>query len=392
VGERPKTSGNSVRGARGFSRELVLVVCFLSLIALLGATAFVSRMYHKRVHTLADQWFEQGETDYNAGDAKKALIDYRNALVFSPSNKVFQFHLASALAANGQLPEARAYLLPLLSDSPGSGEINLALARIAAHQSKMQDAMLYYNSAIYGEWPDQPIEMRWNVRRELCEFLLSRGASSQAEPALVALADNTPDDDIDKQKAAGKLLLAGQLWNRALDEYRSVLAKNRNDADALEGAGTAAYNLGYYSQAVNFLGRLPRDRSADPKISTLLETSRLVEASDPFLEGLSIRDKARRTVDALNVAETRAHACMGAGSASSPAGAPHSELGDLLATAQQAGTDWSVTNLIREPDRINTAMDLVFRIENAAEGPCGEPTGEDRALWLIGRSVGNNHP
>lgn len=387
-----KPGQKSVRGVRGFSRELVLVVCFLSLIALLGVTAFVSRMYHKRVHTLADQWFAQGETNFNSGDAKKALIDYRNALVFSPSNKVFQFHLASALAANGELPEARAYLLPLLSESPGSGEINLALARIAAHQSKMQDAMLYYNSAIYGEWPDQPIEMRWNVRRELCEFLLGRGAASQAEPALVSLADNTPDDDIEKQKVAGKLLLAGQLWNRALNEYRSVLAKNRNDADALEGVGIAAYNLGYYSQTVNYLGRLPREKSEDPKISSLLETSRLVEDSDPFLEGLSIRDKARRTEDALKVAEARAHACMGTPGPSSPAGNSHSELGDLLATAQQAGTDWSVPNLIREPDRINTAMDLVFRIEFATEGTCGEPVGQDRALLLIGRSVGNNHP
>ena len=389
---RSTAKWNSVRAARGFSRELVLVVCFLSLIALLGVTAFASRMYHRRVHTLADQWFQQGEADFKAGNATKALIDYRNALVFSPSNIVFQFHLALALAANGELPEARAYLLPLLSESPGSGEINLALARIAARQSKMRDAMLYYNSAIYGEWADQPIEMRWNVRRELCEFLLSQGAASQAEPALVALADNTPDGDPEKQLVAGKLLLEGQLWNRALDEFRSLLEKDRNNPDALEGAGIAAYNLGDYSRAVGFLSRLPKERSEDPKILPLLLTARQIEADNPFLQGLSITEKARRTVNALRIAESRARSCMGPSHPPGAPAAPHSELGNLLTTAQQETRDWDERDLIRDPDRINAAMSLVFQIENAAAKSCGEPAGEDRALWLIARGMGSNQP
>jgi len=31
-------------------------------------------------------------------------------------------------------------------------------------------------------------------------------------------------------------------------------------------------------------------------------------------------------------------------------------------------------------------MTYVFGVENAAAAACGEPQGDDRALWLLGRS------
>jgi len=391
IGE-PKRNAGTSRDTRGFSREFVLVVCFFCLIALLGVTALVSRMYHKRVHSLADQWFSYGEADFKAGNTKKALIEYRNALAFSPANVMFQFHLALALAADGQLPEARAYLLPLLSESPGSGEINLALARIAAQQSHVQDAMLYYNSAIYGEWSDDPIEMRWNVRKELCEFLLSHGAASQAEPALVALDDNTPAGEVERQKATGQLLLKGQMWNRALAEFRSVLERDRNDPDALEGAGTAAFQLHNYAQAIGFLSRLPKDRSTDPGVPSMLETARQIDALDPFRPGLTMGEKVRRTAHALDIAMARAQSCTGPSGAPGAAPSPKSELSGLLATAQQSDKQWTERNMTRDPDLMNAAMALVFRIETAAAKSCGQPTGENLALWTIGQNLGSNLP
>ena len=32
-------------------------------------------------------------------------------------------------------------------------------------------------------------------------------------------------------------------------------------------------------------------------------------------------------------------------------------------------------------------MEFVFNLENAAAKSCGEPQGDDRALWLLGRST-----
>ena len=141
---------------RIFSRELVLLLCVLALLVLLAVSALFSRLYHKKVHTLADAMFAQGEADERtagqmAGEAKTAqlklaLTDYRNALAYNPGNPMFQFHLAKALAAAGRDDEARSYLVNLLSETPGSGEINLELARIATHRKSLADAMRYYRS------------------------------------------------------------------------------------------------------------------------------------------------------------------------------------------------------------------------------------------------------
>ena len=138
-------------GRRQASREMVLLLCVLSLLVLFSFTAFVSRMYHKKVHMLADDWFAAGEERFQAGDTAAALTDYRNALVYSPNNTKFQFHLAEALGGAGRYDQARPYLLALLSESPGSGEVNLQLARIAVANNARADALRYYQGAIYGD-------------------------------------------------------------------------------------------------------------------------------------------------------------------------------------------------------------------------------------------------
>jgi tetratricopeptide (TPR) repeat protein len=200
---------------------------------MVSLTAFFSRMYHKQVHTLADRWFTQGERDMQAGNISAALTDYRNALAYNPYNTRFQFSLAKALAASGHYDEARAYLLNLLSESPGRGEVNLELARIAAHNNLVPDAVRYYQGAIYGEWDADPIETRWQIRRELCEFLLDHGVVKQATPEVIALAENTPLGDSQRLKIVGELLLRARQWTRAQEVYRDVLAADRYDEEAL---------------------------------------------------------------------------------------------------------------------------------------------------------------
>src|SRR5271170_708162 len=114
------TSPNTVseESPRILSRELVLILCVLALVLMLALTALLSRLYHKKIHTLADAMFAQGEADEQAGQVKAALTDYRNALAYNPTNPPFQFHLAKALAAAERDQEARSYLLNTLSESP----------------------------------------------------------------------------------------------------------------------------------------------------------------------------------------------------------------------------------------------------------------------------------
>jgi tetratricopeptide (TPR) repeat protein len=371
---------------RVLSRELVMLLCVLALVVMLALTALLSRLYHKKIHTLADAMFAQGEADEQAGQVKAALTDYRNALAYNPTNPLFQFHLAKALAAAKRHEEARSYLLNLLSESPGSGAVNLELARIAVYENSMADAMRYYQGAIYGEWVSEPMAMRWGVRRELCETLLNRGEVKQAAPEVIALAENTPAGDAVRLKIAGKFFLRTQQWTRALDLYRTLLAADRNDQESLAGAAQAAVQLGQYITAMEYFDQLPRERREQPDLANLFTMTGRILAMDPFLSGLSAEVRAQRTANALALAQTRAENCARQTGQTLEQTPPKAELQRVYAQGKELQQDWTPRYLERFPDRRDAVMAYVFAVENAAANACGEPQGDDRALWLLGRS------
>ncbi len=363
-----------------------MLLCVLALVMMLALTALLSRLYHKKIHTLADAMFAQGEADEQAGQVNAALTDYRNALAYNPTNPLFQLHLAKALAAAKRDEEARSYLLNLLSESPGSGEVNRELARIAAHVNSMADAMRYYQGAIYGEWGSDPMAMRWTVRRELCETLLNRGEVKQAAPEVIALAENTPAGDAVRLKIAGQLFLRTQQWTRALDLYRTLLAADRNDQESLAGAAQAAFQLGQYISAMEYFDQLPRERREQPDLAGLFVMTGRILAMDPFLSGLSAEVRAQRAAYALALAQTRAEDCARQTGQSLEQTPPTTELQRLYEQSKDLQQDWTPRYLQRFPDRLDAAMTYAFGVENAAVTACGEPQGDDRALWLLGRS------
>ena len=373
-------------GRRQASREMVLLLCVLSLLVLFSFTAFVSRMYHKKVHMLADDWFAAGEERFQAGDTAAALTDYRNALVYSPNNTKFQFHLAEALGAAGRYDQARPYLLALLSESPGSGEVNLQLARIAVANNARADALRYYQGAIYGEWRDDSISMRWQIRRELCAYLIAKGDYNQAVPAVLDLAENTPENEPARLKIVGQLLLQTQQWSRAQALYRSLLQVDRYDEEALAGAGRAAFELGEFSAAIEDFNRLSPERRTQADLAPAVEMAHRVQAMSPYLAGLSAQVKAQRAANALSLAQGRAQSCARQVGLSLVETPPRTDLQVAYATTETMAPSWRLRDLQSFPDRLDSAMQTTFEIENAAATACGEPQGENRALWLLGHS------
>lgn len=371
------------------SREAVLLVSLLLLLVLFAFTAFFSRMYKKHVHVLADEWFARGETDFQSANYKNAVIDYRNALAYSPDKPRFQFQLAKALSAAGREDEAKAYLQTLLSEAPGSGEINLELARIAVRRGQIPEAMRYFQGAIYGEWASDPIEERWQIRKEFCEYLLHQGAVQQVESELIALADDTQPTDQRRLKEVGALLLRAQLWGRTLRVFQSALVLNKQDADALEGAGTAAFQLGKYAQALEYFDRLPPEKRSEPGVSGMLETSRLFFDLDPFRPDLSFSEKVERSAKALGIAQFRLQDC--AGKLGGWNGLPSNAAGlqQLNSTGQSLAMEWRTQGVRRHPERIETAMAWIFEVEIETALLCGAARGENYALWLLGRNRGN---
>jgi tetratricopeptide (TPR) repeat protein len=391
MGPRMSSSANTIAVGKKsppiYSREVVLFGCIALLALFVLFTATISRMYHKKIHVLADDWFDQGEASFRAGDTKSAWTDDRNALVYSPNNTKFQFHLAQALAAAGRGEEARSYLLSLLSESPGDGEVNLALARIATHKGLIPEALRYYHSAIYGEWESDPIGMRWQVRRELAEYLLDRGLQQQAVPGIIALADSTPPNDTERLRVVGNLFLRAKLWNRALDVFRAVSSANNSDEDALLGAGRSAFNLGQYNLALDYFEQLPEKDRSSPEIAEMCRTAQQVKDMNPFVGELSREAKARKAANALSLATARLRECAGQ-DGQSLSTAPQTPLQEALPNSKQISTKWSWQNIAKYPETMDEAMGRAFEMENAAATACGEPKGADRALWLLGHSRG----
>jgi tetratricopeptide (TPR) repeat protein len=373
------------KSPRIYSREAVLLGCILLLALFVLFTAAVSRMYHKSIHVLADNWFDQGEASFRAGDIKSALTDYRNALVYSPDNAKFQFHLAQALSAAGRGDEGRSYLLNLLSESPGSGEVNLSLARIAAHKGLNSEALRYYHGAIYGEWDNDPISRRWQVRRELAEYLLGHGLQQQAVPEIIALADSTPANDTEQLRVVANLLLRAKLWTRALEVSRTILSANANSEDALLAAATSAFNLGQYSAALDYFDRLPEKDHDAPGVAEMHKTAQQVNEMNAFLPGLSREAKARRAANALSLAANRLQQCASQVGQSLPATPAQTQLQKAFAESKELTADQSWQNIAKHPETLDELMGHAFEMENAAATVCGEPEGADRALWLLGR-------
>jgi tetratricopeptide (TPR) repeat protein len=358
---------------------------------LLAFTAAINRLYHRKIHTLSDSWAAQGDASAAAGNLPQAIADYRNSLVFSPSNEVYQFRLAQALASTGTNDnEAQNYLINLWNESPGDGAINLELARVAAHRKDgYSDALRYYHTAIDGEWNGNPVGHRWDVRKELCDFLLRGGRIEQARVEVMALADNTPSEDTDQVVVVGQLLLKTQEWNRALDLFRPLTTGDHPNPEALAGSGTAAFNLGEYVTARDYFMRLPPERRSEADVTAMLALAHQVMSADPYLSGLSVKDRALRAASAVAAASERADTCV----ASHPPGTPNGPVSRALAQLQQNSAqfnrmnkDWNERNLASFPDRLEDAMSLAFATEGAAATACGEPQGKDRPLWLLSRA------
>lgn len=386
--KRMKGSENSL----GPSREAVLASCFVILIAMFGVTAAVTRSYHKRIHTLADEWYADGQAALAAESSQDAVTDFRNALVYSPNNSVFQFQLSQALVAAHRWNDAEDYLQNLLSETPGSGEINLSLARIAAHQNSMADAMRYYHGAIYGAWQKNPIDMRWRARFELCRYLLAQKNASDAEAEVIALADDTAAGDLEGLNAAGNLLLKTQLWPRALEEFKMSLASDRQNSDALAGAATATFQLAQLKEASGYLERLPKEKRAEPEIASMVEMIQQADAADPTLRDLTTKERATRALAALSAAESRAEQC---GQSSSKPMTATPAATDLQASYQAAQAEatrrrWTERGLTANAEQVEDVMSVALQLEDLAAKQCGEPaSGLDRTLRLLAHERGN---
>ncbi len=368
--------------SRLFEREnLVLAALAVTAIVLFALTSYVSGQFHSRQKQLGNEWYARAEAELAAGRPERAIEGFRNALVYSRDNPSYQLRLAQAHLAAGQPGEARTYLLNLREREPGSGVINMELARLAARQGNAADAQRYFHSAAYGVWETNAEQNRLQARLELSEFLVNRGRKAEAQSALIMLAENLPSDAA-LHTRVGNLFLKTAENDRALQQFQKALRVNSNHVEALVGSGRAAFELRSYATAQRYLERALKAAPEDSAAAGLLETVRHLLSIDPFQRRLSSRERSRRAVRAYQTALARLQSCA-AQFPQPPAGTPPQDLHALSLRATALEPQVRENRLRSDPDLLEGTMDLVFEIEKRATSHCGPPTGPDLALLTL---------
>ncbi len=362
---------------RIFSRRFVLVATLVGMICLFAVTAILVSRFRAVETGLGHQWYARGERDLSGGRPGPAIDAFRTALVYDRENFLYRLRLAEALAAAGRLDEAHAYLVRLWQEQPGNGRVDLALARVAVQRGDTSDAERYYHQAIYGYWQQDGVETRERIRIELARTLMARGANQAAESDLVALAADLPPDS-PLHTRLGELFVQAGSPLRARDEFAKALEVNANDVDALGGAAKTSFELGDYERARTYATRALALRP-DSQIEQVERISALVLDSDPSRPHLSRAERERRVIEDFEHATARFRTCL-----QSPP--PDARLGDLDRLAdrvQQAHEHATPRALARDPDLLDSMLDLAFEAADAAGATCGPGDDLDQALVLL---------
>src|SRR6516225_3921786 len=139
------------RITRILNNEIVLLATLS--VAAIGVFIFTRHMAsheHELNAKIAAVWFERGVQYMKAGQPDKAIQSFRSATANVEDNPKYSLALANALAAENHTQEAERLLVRLRDEDPENPDVNLSLARLAAKQGDVQEAVRYYENALYG--------------------------------------------------------------------------------------------------------------------------------------------------------------------------------------------------------------------------------------------------
>lgn len=368
-------------------REIViLILVSVGAVPAYFLTRAVAAWNRQTDARIAGEWYGRGQAELRAGDTSAATESLRRASVRDRGNPRIALALAQVLAAGNRDGEARAALLRLGETSPNDPEVHLELARLSAKGGDVRDALLHYHEAVNGLRAGTEAEgQSRHIRMELARFLLDHREGRRALSELLVLAADAPSTADSHEELARLFLEAGDPA-RALEQFVEASRLDKQRAPAFAGAGEASFLLGDYRSARRYLEQA---LELDPGISRaagLLETTRLIQTANPLAMRLPASERMKRLVAALEQAARRLDGCLGRQGAL-PA-SQRSDLEQLRAKVEAMQTALGAKGRSRGPDLVQDGAELVFRAEEAASRSCGEPTGLDLALLLIGRRHG----
>ena len=348
-------------------------ITFLALILLFVATGFLARSYRAERQSRAEHHFELGQQLDQKGNKSAALAQYRAALSIEPVDTRYELALTLVLVDLGRLQEAQSHLEELLAQDPTNGQLNLIMARIVAAEGDSDSAITFYHRAIYGLWPDQPLQQRVKVRFELVDYLAKNGLRQELLPSLVQLESDLPENPDMKLRVAGMFAEANDP-RPAADLYREVIKAQPRDGSAWAGLGEAQFAMRDYATAQTALRRAATLHAGGTVVKAHLGWVNEYLSLDPTQERLTDAERYKRAQRLLGLTLSALDECLSASSGDVPDTvarmADHAN--DLLSTQAKLADREQATN-----DAVSTAEQLWTVRQStcpAAAGPAGHET------------------
>lgn len=377
-----KQASRTAFNLHAYLRQRPVMLGLLSALAVIFflAVTGLSNIFYAQRRALGDRWFNRGVSDLEAKKYQAAVTEFRAALLYSRDDFTYQLNLAEALLGANQTAQAYAYLLNLWDREPENGQVNLELARIEAAHGQTERAIRYYHDAVYAVWPSRDEPQRRTARLELVDLLLGINHKEQAQAELIALSENVGEDPAEQVRLGDLFTRAGE-YERALAAYRLAVKADRRNPRALAGAGNAAFMLGLYPLAEQYLEAereaSPNDKTSDER----LKITKMVLNMDPYRSIIPLDERNHLVLQAFATAGQRLAECAVPNNITS-GGPSLPSLGDQWTAMKPQIT---LAQLARHPKLADKAMDLIFHIERQTNTLCGTPAGPDMALLLIAK-------
>jgi tetratricopeptide (TPR) repeat protein len=277
------------------------------LLVLLVLAGFLNYFYRTSRTARAQRSYQAGTEFVKQERYEEAVTQFRDALSISRSNEN-RLALGLALANAGHLDEAATYLNEVVRERPASGPTHLGLARIAAQEGQIDQAVSQYRLAIDGSWPEKAQENRLSARIELVEVLNRAGRRPQAQAELLAVAAEMPQQTANQKRVAKMLLDYGQA-KEAATMYQEVLRDHAHDTEAWDGLGQAHFQLQEFAQARQAFRKALEIDPTDRVAASRRGLSDQILALDPRLPGLRAADRYNRSRELLTRVVDELRAC-----------------------------------------------------------------------------------
>jgi tetratricopeptide (TPR) repeat protein len=367
----------------------ILLLAGLSLAAC-GVFLFTKQMAARAQQLdakVAGLWYERGVQSMQSGDTAKALEAFRKATSNIGDNEKYQLALADALIAGNHDAEADQLLLRLRESNPGNTGINTRLARLAAKQGLVQEAVHYYQSALYSNWAPAQSDERRKLRIEFIRYLLAHQQRDLAVSELLVLQGRTPNTAAAHIETA-KMFIEADDPAHALDEYSEAVQLDGKNVDALNEAGETAFQTGDYAKAEQYLRAALNVDPESTKSSRLLELTEAVQNEDPLAPQISPAERQKRLLAAFAETQSRLDNCLSR-TAEEKASA---QLKSLKDEAVAMETKFKSPAYPPDSDAVRSGVGLIFKMQQTVSGYCGKPALDDEALLLIGRRHNGERP